>query len=39
MQRLEVNGAVRHIYASLGFKGLIPVLQCLNKLSRTKWFI
>ena len=22
MQRLEVNGAVRHIYASLGFKGL-----------------
>ena len=23
MQRLEVSGAVRHIYASLGFKGLI----------------
>jgi len=22
MQRLEVSGAVRHIYASLGFKGL-----------------
>ena len=24
MQRLEVSGAVRLIYASLGFKGLIP---------------
>jgi len=23
MQRLEVSGAVRHIYRSLGFKGLI----------------
>ena len=23
MQRLEVSGAVRHIYASLGFKGLM----------------
>jgi len=22
MQRLEVSGAVRHIYASLGFEGL-----------------
>ena len=22
MQRLEVSGAARHIYASLGFKGL-----------------
>ena len=28
MQRLEVSGAVRHIYASLGFKGLrkVPVV-------------
>ena len=26
MQRLEVSGAVRHIYASLGFKGLIFAL-------------
>jgi len=23
MQRLEVSGAVRHTYASLGFKGLL----------------
>jgi len=25
MQRLEVSGAVRHIYESLGFKGLITL--------------
>ena len=27
MQRLEVSGVVRHIYASLGFKGLISYLS------------
>ena len=25
MQRLEVSGAVRHIYESLGFKGLMCI--------------
>jgi len=30
MQRLEVSGAVRHIYASLGFKGLSAKLDGRN---------
>ena len=33
MQRLEVSGAVRHIYASLGFKGLISGLWGGHNLS------
>ena len=27
MQRLEVSGSVRHIYASLGFKGLLVLMK------------
>ena len=27
MQRLEVSGVVRHIYRSLGVKGLIPLFE------------
>ena len=30
MQRLEVSGVVRHIYASLGFKGLIPLTAAIH---------
>ena len=33
MQHLEVSGAVRHIYASLGFKGLIK-LDFLDRFSK-----
>ena len=33
MQRLEVSGAVRPIYGSLGVKGLIP-LKFIAKLSK-----
>ena len=31
MQRLEVSGVVRHIYASLGFKGLVRGYQPLHQ--------
>jgi hypothetical protein len=30
MQRLEVSGVVRHIYMSLGVKGLMNVTHCLK---------
>ena len=30
MQRPEVSGAVRHIYASFGFKGLMEHLTTLS---------
>ena len=35
MQRLEVSGAVRHIYASLGVKGLIK--HKFNFNSTSEW--
>jgi len=30
MQRLEVSGAVRQLYSSLGVKGLLTVMQSLE---------
>ena len=32
MQRLEVSGAVRHIYESLGFKGLMDLCELVQKV-------
>ena len=35
MQRLEVSGAVRHIYASLGFKGLMHEYGTIKIIYKT----
>ena len=43
MQRLEVSGAVRLIYKSLGVKGLMvrkvyfPIRLCASKFNNTKY--
>jgi len=36
MQRLEVSGVVRHIYASLGFKGLNKFLGAQYDFSQSE---
>ena len=33
MKSLEVSGAVRHIYASLGFKGLIKTVNLSGEIN------
>jgi len=38
MQRLEVSGAVRPIYGSLGVKGLSSELLEINRMSVTRAF-
>ena len=39
MQRLEVSGAVRPLYGSLGFKGLISCISCINRMKTEKYYI